>query len=168
MSLIQIDAHSDTWPDDNMDRIDHGTMFYKAVKSGIVDPASSVQIGIRTHNADTLGVHIIDAADVHRIGPEETAARAKEIVGNRPAYLSFDIDGLDPAFAPGTGTPVWGGLSSAQVAALLRGLAGINIQGGDVVEVSPPFDPTGATAIAGAHVATEICCLLGWRMRGGA
>ncbi|MEM6309453.1 MAG: agmatinase [Pseudomonadota bacterium] len=165
MSLIQIDAHSDTWPDDNMDRIDHGTMFYKAVKSGIVDPASSVQIGIRTHNADTLGVHIIDAADVHRIGPEETAARAKEIVGNRPAYLSFDIDGLDPAFAPGTGTPVWGGLSSGQAAALLRALAGINIRGGDVVEVSPPFDSTGATAVAGAHVATELCCLLGWRMR---
>ncbi|MGB0440188.1 MAG: arginase family protein, partial [Paracoccaceae bacterium] len=87
-------------------------------------------------------------------------------IGDRPVYLTFDIDGLDPAFAPGTGTPVWGGLSSAQAASLLRGLAGINIRGGDVVEVSPPFDTTGATAIAGAHVATEICCLLGWRMRG--
>lgn len=167
MSLIQIDAHSDTWPDDNMDRIDHGTMFYKAVKSGLVDPATSVQIGIRTHNSDTLGVNIIDAAEVHRIGPDETAARTKEIVGHRPVYLSFDIDGLDPAFAPGTGTPVWGGLSSGQAAAYLRALAGINIRGGDVVEVSPPFDTTGATAIAGAHVATELCCLLGWRMREG-
>ncbi|MEL6451390.1 MAG: agmatinase [Pseudomonadota bacterium] len=168
MSLIQIDAHSDTWVDDDMDRVDHGTGFYKAIKLGLVDPATSVQIGIRTTNEDTLGVHIIDAAECHRIGPEAVAARAREIVGDRPVYLSFDIDGLDPAFAPGTGTPVWGGLSSAQAAALLRGLAGINIQGGDVVEVSPPFDPTGATAIAGAHVATEICCLLGWRMRGGA
>ncbi|MEO0379097.1 MAG: agmatinase [Pseudomonadota bacterium] len=167
MSLIQIDAHTDTWPDDDMNRVDHGTMFYKAVKSGIVDPATSVQIGIRTTNEDTLGVNIIDAPEFHRIGPEAAAGRAQGIVGDRPCYLSFDIDGLDPAFAPGTGTPVWGGLSSAQAAALLRALAGINIQGGDVVEVSPPFDTTGATAIAGAHVATEICQLLGWRMRGG-
>jgi len=168
MSLIQIDAHTDTWVDDDMGRVDHGTMFYKAVKSGIVDPATSVQIGIRTTNEDTLGVNIIDAPEVHRIGPEAVAARARAIVGDRPCYLSFDIDGLDPAFAPGTGSPVWGGLSSPQAAALLRGLAGINIQGGDVVEVSPPFDTTGATAIAGAHVAVEICQLLGWRMRGGA
>ncbi|MEL7153385.1 MAG: agmatinase [Pseudomonadota bacterium] len=167
MSLIQIDAHTDTWPDDDMERIDHGTMFYKAVKSGIVDPARSVQIGIRTTNADTLGVNIIDAPECHRIGPEAIAARVRDIVGDHPVYLSFDIDGLDPAFAPGTGTPVWGGLSSAQAAALMRGLAGINIRGGDVVEVSPPFDTTGATAIAGAHVATELCCLLGWRLRGG-
>jgi agmatinase len=87
------------------------------------------------------------------------------IVGDHPTYLTFDIDGLDPAFAPGTGTPVWGGLTSNQAAVLLRDLAGINIKGGDVVEVSPPFDTTGATAIAGAHVATELCCLLGWRMR---
>ncbi|MEM6760239.1 MAG: agmatinase [Pseudomonadota bacterium] len=165
MSLIQVDAHTDTWADDDMARVDHGTMFYKAVKSGVVDPASSVQIGIRTTNADTLGVNIIDAPEFHRIGPKAAAARVRKIVGDRPCYLSFDIDGLDPAFAPGTGTPVWGGLSSAQAAALLRGLAGINIRGGDVVEVSPPFDPTGATAVAGAHAAVEICQLLGWRMR---
>lgn len=167
ISLIQIDAHTDTWVDDDMDRVDHGTMFYKAVKSGIVDPETSVQIGIRTTNADTLGVHIIDAPEFHRIGPDNAACRAKEIVGNRPCYLSFDIDGLDPAYAPGTGTPVWGGLSSAQAALLMRGLAGINLMGGDVVEVSPPFDTTGATAIAGAHVAVEICQLIGWRLRGG-
>lgn len=167
MSLIQIDAHTDTWPDDDLSRIDHGTMFYKAVKAGIVDPARSVQIGIRTTNEDTLGVHIIDAPEFHRIGPEAAAEKARSIVGDNPVYLSFDIDGLDPAFAPGTGTPVWGGLSSAQASALLRALAGINIRGGDVVEVSPPYDTTGATAIAGAHVATDICCLLGWRMRNG-
>ena len=165
ISLIQVDAHTDTWPDDNMDRVDHGTMFYKAVKMGIVDPSRSVQIGIRTTNEDTLGVNIIDAREVHEIGPAEVARRAREIVGDHPTYLTFDIDGLDPAFAPGTGTPVWGGLSSAQAAVLLRQLAGINIVGGDVVEVSPPFDTTGATAIAGAHVAVELCCLLGWRMR---
>lgn len=165
MSLIQVDAHTDTWVDDNMNRVDHGTMFYKAVKSGVVDPARSVQIGIRTTNPGTLGVHVIDAAEVHRMGSEAVAEQTRQIVGDHPCYLSFDIDGLDPAFAPGTGTPVWGGLSTAQAALLMRQLAGINIRGGDVVEVSPPFDSTGATAIAGAHVAVEICCLIGWRMR---
>ena len=165
ISLLQFDAHTDTWQDDDMDRIDHGTMFYKAVKSGIVDPSTSVQVGIRTTNEDTMGVNIIDAREVHEKGPQATVARIKEILGDRPCYLTFDIDALDPAFAPGTGTPVWGGLTSAQTSIMLRDLAGINIMGGDVVEVSPPFDTTGATAIAGAHVATEILSLLGHRMR---
>lgn len=165
ISLLQFDAHTDTWQDDDMDRIDHGTMFYKAVKSGIVDPSTSVQVGIRTTNEDTMGVNIIDAREVHEKGPQATVAKIKEILGDRPCYLTFDIDALDPAFAPGTGTPVWGGLTSAQTSIMLRDLAGINIMGGDVVEVSPPFDTTGATAIAGAHVATEILSLLGHRMR---
>lgn len=165
MSLLQFDAHTDTWADDDMDRVDHGTMFYKAVKMGLIDPARSVQVGIRTTNEDTLGVNIIDAREVHEIGPEAVVARIKQILGDHPTYLTFDIDGLDPAYAPGTGTPVWGGLTSAQAARILRDLAGINIKGGDVVEVSPPFDTTGATAIAGAHVATEILCLLEWNMR---
>lgn len=162
MSLLQFDAHTDTWPDDDMSRVDHGTMFYKAVKSGLVDPARSVQVGIRTVNDDPLGVNIIDAREVHESGPKAVAAKIKSILGDHPTYLSFDIDGLDPAYAPGTGTPVWGGMTSAQVAVILREIAGINLKGGDVVEVSPPFDTTGATAIAGAHVATEILCLLGW------
>lgn len=165
ISLLQFDAHSDTWPDDDMARIDHGTMFYKAVTSGIVDPATSVQVGIRTTNEDTLGVTTLDARWVHENGPVATVQRIKEVLGDRPCYLTWDIDALDPAYAPGTGTPVWGGLTSAQAAIMLRDLAGINIVGGDVVEVSPPFDTTGATAIAGAHVATEILCLLGHRMR---
>lgn len=163
LSLLQFDAHTDTWQDDDMGRVDHGTMFYKAVKSGIVDPSRSVQVGIRTVNDDTLGVNIIDAREVHAIGPEATADKIRAILGDHPTYLTFDIDGLDPAYAPGTGTPVWGGLTSAQVAVILRRIAGIDIKGGDVVEVSPPFDTTGATAIAGAHVATELLCLLGWR-----
>ena len=162
MSLVQFDAHTDTWPDDDMGRVDHGTMFYKAVKTGLVDPARSVQVGIRTTNADTLGVHIIDAREVHEAGPVAAAHKVRAIVGEHPVYLSFDIDALDPAYAPGTGTPVWGGLTSPQAAVMLRELGGINIRGGDVVEVSPPFDTTGATAIAGAHVASEIICLLGW------
>ncbi|NRB35652.1 MAG: agmatinase [Rhodobacteraceae bacterium] len=165
MSLLQFDAHSDTWPDDDPDRIDHGTMFYKAVKEGLVDPSRSVQVGIRTYNEDPLGVHTIDAREVHERGPVATAEKIKDILGDAPTYLSFDIDGLDPAFAPGTGTPVWGGLTSGQAAIMLRDIAGINIRGGDVVEVSPAYDTTGATAVAGAHVATEILQLIGTRLR---
>ncbi|MDU8910494.1 agmatinase [Aestuariicoccus sp. MJ-SS9] len=165
LSVLQFDAHTDTWADDDMSRIDHGTFMYKAVKLGLVDPARSVQVGIRTDNPDTLGFNIIDARAVHREGPEAVAARIRDILGDHPAYLTFDIDALDPAFAPGTGTPVWGGLTSHQAAVILRGIAGINMVGGDVVEVSPPFDTTGATAIAGAHVATELCCLWGWTRR---
>ncbi|MDO6730498.1 agmatinase [Marinovum sp. 2_MG-2023] len=162
LSVIQFDAHSDTWTDDDMERIDHGTFLYKAIKLGLVDPARSVHVGIRTDNPDRHGMQMIDARQVHEIGPKKTAERIKEIVGDAPTYLTFDIDCLDPAFAPGTGTPVWGGLSTAQAAVALRELAGINLLGGDVVEVSPPFDTTGATAIAGAHVAVELICLWGW------
>ncbi|MEM7441171.1 MAG: agmatinase [Pseudomonadota bacterium] len=165
LALIQFDAHCDTWPDDVPGRIDHGTMFYKAVKDGIVDVERSVQVGIRTSNEDPLGVTWIDAPECHRIGPEAVVARIREIVGDHPAYVTFDIDALDPAFAPGTGTPVWGGLSSWQAAAMLRGLAGINVVGMDVVEVSPAYDASGATAIAGAHVAMELACL--WTARHG-
>jgi len=165
LSLIQFDAHSDTWVDDDFDRIDHGTMFYKAVKQGLVVPDRSVQVGIRTTNPDTMGVHIIDAPCVHESRAAEIAARIKRIVGDNPCYVTFDIDALDPAYAPGTGTPVWGGLTSAQAAAILRALAGINVVGMDVVEVSPPYDPTGVTAIAGAHVAVELMCLWAYNQR---
>ncbi|SLN15320.1 Agmatinase [Roseovarius litorisediminis] len=165
LALLQFDAHTDTWVDDNMERIDHGTMFYKAIKLGLIDPKRSVQVGIRTVNTDTMGVNIIDAREVHERGPVETARKIKEILGDSQVYVTFDIDCLDPAFAPGTGTPVWGGLSTAQAAILLRDIAGINMVGGDIVEVSPPFDTTGATAVAGAHVATELLCLWGWARR---
>jgi agmatinase len=167
VSLLQFDAHSDSWVDDDFDRIDHGTFVYKAIKQGIIDPSTSVQVGIRTTNPDPMGVTTIDARRVHELGPAAAVAVIKDVLGDRPVYLTFDIDALDPAYAPGTGTPVWGGLTSAQAAIMLRDLAGINILGGDVVEVSPPFDTTGATAIAGAHVATEILSLIGWRLRGG-
>jgi len=109
LALIQFDAHSDTWPDDDPARVDHGTMFYKAVKEGIVDVKRSVQIGIRTQNDYDAGVHVIDAPRVHEQGWAATVAQIKQIVGDHPTYLTFDIDCLDPAFAPGTGTPVWGG-----------------------------------------------------------
>jgi agmatinase len=165
MAVIQFDAHSDLWPDDDPSRIDHGTMMYKAVRQGFVDPARSVQIGIRTVTEDHLGVTVIDAPACHRIGPEAVAERVRGIVGDAPCYLTFDIDALDPAFAPGTGTPVWGGLASWQAAAVLRGLRGIDLKGGDVVEVAPAYDTTGATAIAGAHVAMELIGLFGWTRR---
>ena len=165
MALVHFDAHSDTWPDDDMTRIDHGTMFYKAVKEGLILPEKSVQIGIRTQNDYDAGVHVIDAPSVHGQTPSATAEQVKEIVGNHPVYLTFDIDCLDPAFAPGTGTPVWGGLSSAQAAAILRDIRGINMVGGDVVEVSPQYDVSGATAVAGAHAAMELMCLYCWNLR---
>ncbi|OAN73992.1 agmatinase [Jannaschia sp. EhC01] len=162
LALIQVDAHTDTWPDDDAARIDHGTFCYTAVKEGLIDVARSSHIGIRTVVEDNLGIHIHDAREVHETGASAVAAAAKARAGDAPVYLSFDIDALDPAFAPGTGTPVWGGLSSAQAATLLRDLAGINLVGGDVVEVSPPFDSAEITAVAGAHVAMELLCLWGW------
>ncbi|WP_424970355.1 agmatinase [Dinoroseobacter sp. S76] len=166
LSLLQFDAHSDTWPDDDFDRLDHGTMFYKAVKEGLIDPSRSVQVGIRTTNETDLGFHVIDAREVHEAGPVAAAAKIRAILGTHKTYLTFDIDCLDPGTAPGTGTPVWGGLSAGQAAILLRDLAGIHLVGGDVVEVSPPYDPSGATAVAGAHVLTEILCLWAWTRRG--
>ena len=165
LSVIQFDAHSDTWADDDRSRVDHGTFMYKAVQEGIVDPQTSVQIGIRTDNPDTLGFHVMDARRVHAEGPQAVAEAARAVVGDRPVYLTFDIDALDPAVAPGTGPPGWGGLASHQAAAILRGLAGIDLKGGDVVEVSPPFDHAGITAIAAAHVVTELLCLWAWTRR---
>ena len=107
-------------------------------------------------------MNVITARELHEKGTAWATAKVKEIVGAKPCYLTFDIDALDPAFAPGTGTPVWGGLQSGQAAAMLRDLAGIDMVGGDVVEVSPPFDPAGITAVAGAHVAYELICLYHW------
>lgn len=165
MSVIQFDAHSDLWADDDMDRIDHGTFMYKAVKLGLVDVTRSVQIGIRTECEDYCGMPYIDAREVHEKGSAYVVDKVKKIVEDSPTYVTFDIDALDPAFAPGTGTPVWGGLASWQSAAILRDLAGINCVGGDVVEVSPPYDAGNVTAVAGAHVAMELCCLALWNKR---
>lgn len=165
LSLLQFDAHSDTWPDDDMSRIDHGTMFYKAVKEGLIVPERSVQVGIRTVCEDYLGVNVIDAREVHESGTAAVVEKIKNIIGDNPTYLTFDIDCLDPAFAPGTGTPVSGGLSSAQALHILRDLRGFNMVGGDVVEVSPPFDVGNMTGVAGAHVATELMCLYCYNLR---
>jgi agmatinase len=155
LALLHFDAHTDTWEDDDDSRIDHGTMFYHAVKQGLVDPEVSAQVGIRTHNEDTLGINVLDANTVHEVGPLEIARRIKETVGDRKVYFTIDIDCLDPAFAPGTGTPVVGGMTPYQALTIIRNIAGIKIVGMDVVEVSPPYDVAGVSALAGATFAYE-------------
>jgi agmatinase len=165
LALIHFDAHTDTWADDDADSLNHGTMFYKAVKEGLIDPKRSVQIGIRTWNDDTMGLTVLGADAVHSSGTQATAAKILDIVGEHPAYLTFDIDCLDPAFAPGTGTPVPGGLSSAQALDILRRLVPARLVGMDVVEVAPAYDHAEITALAAAHIATEMLCLLAAQRR---
>jgi len=158
LSLLHFDAHSDTWADED-GRIDHGTMFYHAAKQGVVDPAKSVQIGLRTHNPDTMGFNVLDGPWVHQNGVDAVVAETKKKIGDNPVYVTFDIDCLDPSYAPGTGTPVCGGLSTYQAMAILRGLRGLNIIGADVVEVAPSYDVSEITALAGSHIAIEMLCL---------
>jgi len=155
LALLHFDAHSDTWEDEE-GRVDHGTMFWHAAKEGLVDPAKSVQIGLRTTNDDTLGFNIFDAPYVHEQGVEAVVRETRKVLGDQPVYLSFDIDCLDPSYAPGTGTPVCGGLTTHQAIAILRGLVGINIVGMDIVEVSPTYDVGEITALAGATLAMEM------------
>ena len=165
LSLIHFDAHCDTWPDDAPDSLNHGTMFYKAIREGLIDPGHSVQVGIRTWNDDFMGMHVLGADWVHEHGTQASCERILEIVGRRAAYLTFDIDCLDAAFAPGTGTPVPGGLSSAQALAILRGLVPARLVGLDVVEVAPAYDHAEITALAAAHVAAEMLCVLAAQRR---
>lgn len=155
LSLLHFDAHSDTWDDDE-GRVDHGTMFWHAVEEGLVDPEHSVQIGLRTRNADTLGFHILDGPWVQDNGVDAVVDATRAVLGDRPVYLTFDIDCLDPSCAPGTGTPVCGGLTTYQALGILRGLHGINLLGGDVVEVAPAYDVGEITALAAAHIAMEM------------
>lgn len=155
LALIHFDAHSDTWADGDP-RIDHGSMFYHAAREGLVDPACSIQLGMRTRNRETHGYAVHDARWLHRHGVEAAIAAIRERVGARRCYLSFDVDFLDPAFAPGTGTPVVGGFSTHEALQLIRGLAGLDIAGMDVVEVSPPYDHAELTALAAASIAQEM------------
>lgn len=160
LALLHFDAHCDTWPDDAPDSLNHGTMFYKAIKDGLIDPAKSMQVGIRTWNDDFMGVKVLDAPWVHDHGPEAVLAEITRVIGDHPVYVTFDIDCLDPSAAPGTGTPVPGGLSSAQALKIVRNLGGLNIVGMDVVEVAPSYDQSEITAIAAAHIACDMLCLL--------
>lgn len=158
LSLIHFDAHSDTWEDDD-GRVDHGTMFYHAAREGLIEAKRSVQVGLRTFNKDTWGFNQLKAPWVHERGAAAVSDKVRSIVGGHPCYLTFDIDCLDPACAPGTGTPVIGGLSSHQAQQTLRGLAGVNLAGMDLVEVAPAYDVGEITALAGASLALEMIYL---------
>jgi agmatinase len=152
LALVQFDAHQDTWPDDN-GRIDHGSFVARAAREGVIDPDRSIQIGIRTHAPEDCGIRIIYGHEVEDMPPAEIASHIISHTKGAPAYVTFDIDCLDPAFAPGTGTPVSGGPSSAKILSVLQRLHQLDIRGADVVEVAPAYDHADITAIAAATVA---------------
>ena len=169
VGMIHVDAHSDTndrYFGDNL--YTHGTPFRRAVEEGLLDPKRTVQIGIRGSIygpgdmafAEEHGMRVIYMEEFCELGVEGTIAEARRVVGGGPSYISFDVDGLDPVYAPGTGTPEIGGLTTREAQHLLRGLQGLDLVGGDVVEVAPPFDPSGNTALVGATIMFEILCLL--------
>lgn len=159
MALIHFDAHSDTWVDDDLN---HGTMFYHAIQEGIIDTDRSIQIGLRTPNPDTHGIEILNADYCLGTPAKTVAEEIRDRVGDHPAYVTFDIDFLDPAYAPATGTPVSGGPNAAYARHVLQGLAGMNIKGADQVEVAPHYEGPGQiTALAGATIAADLLYLIG-------
>ena len=162
LALVQFDAHQDTWFDEDK-RIDHGSFVARAVKDGIIDPDRSIQIGIRTHAPDDFGIKILYGHEVEEMSAADIAYAIVERTGGRKTYVTFDIDCLDPAFAPGSGTPVAGGPSSAKILSVLRQLNQLDIVGADIVEVAPAYDHADITAIAGASVAQHYLGLLAER-----
>ena len=170
VALIHLDAHVDTWPDNFGQSYAHGSVFYHAIEEGLIIPTKMIQIGIRSPvQRDVFdwtrekGVTIVSADAVHESSPSAIAEEIHRVVRTTPVYLSFDIDVLDPAFAPGTGTPEVGGLSSWQVQATLRRLKGLKFVGMDLVEVSPAYDVAEITALAAATFVWEYLALLGDR-----
>jgi agmatinase len=168
LALIQLDAHGDTWDEYFGQRYFHGTTFKRAVEEKLIEPAASVQAGLRgslydagdLESAREMGFAVLSCDALRASGPGGYSSFVRERIGHRPVFLSFDVDVLDPAFAPGTGTPEVGGLSTAEALAFLRALKGINLVGADVVEVSPPYDGPGQqTALAAANVAYELLSL---------
>ena len=166
VGLIHIDAHCDTGGSFDQTKFHHGGPFRNAVLDGVLDPTRTIQIGIRGSSeylwefSYESGMTVIHAEEVTGLGLPAIIEKARAIVGDGPTYISFDIDSLDPAFAPGTGTPEVGGLTTREVLELLRGLKGINLVGGDVVEVAPEYDATHNTAHAGAQVLFELLSLM--------
>ena len=167
LALVHFDAHVDTWADNFGQAYAHGSVFYHAILEGLIDPRKTIQIGIRSPVQRDVwdwtvgrGVTILSAQDVHAMGPAAVVDRIRAAVATAPAYLSFDIDALDPAFAPGTGTPEIGGLASWQAQAILRGLGGTRFLGMDVVEVAPAYDVAEITSLAAATVVWEYLALL--------
>ena len=168
LALVHFDAHVDTWPTNFGQTYAHGSVFYHAIRDRLVEPKQMIQIGIRSPVEREVwdwtidqGVTVLTAQDVHSVGPDAVARRVREVVRDAPTYLSFDIDTLDPAFAPGTGTPEIGGLTSWQVQAILRRLGGVRFVGMDLVEVAPAYDVAEITALAAATVVWEYLALIG-------
>src|SRR5690242_16852150 len=168
LALVQFDAHGDTWDEYFGQRYFHGTTFLRAVEEKLIEPAASVQAGLRGSlygaedlaSARELGFTVLPCEELRALGSAAYGDLVRERVGTRPVFLSFDVDVLDPAFAPGTGTPEVAGLSTAEALGFLRALAGIELAGADVVEVSPPYDGPGQpTALAAANVAYELLSL---------
>lgn len=178
VGMVHFDSHSDTWDTYfGGERYTHGTPFRRAIEEGLLDPKHTIQIGIRgsLYKAEDMdyalaaGIRVVTIEEFVELGPERVAELACEVAGTGPIYISFDVDGLDPAYAPGTGTPEIGGYSTLDAQRMLRGLRSLNLIGGDVVEVAPPFDQSGNTALVGATMMFEILCLLaeGLARRGG-
>jgi agmatinase len=168
MALVQLDSHTDTWDEYFDMKYFHGTTFKRAAEEGLLEPAASVQAGMRgsifaasdLDDARALGFTVIPSEELRALGPEGYARLVRTTVGERPAFFSFDIDFLDPAYAPGTGTPEVAGFSTAEALALLRSLRGIRLVGCDIVEVSPPYDGPGqATSVAAANIALDLLAL---------
>jgi guanidinopropionase len=169
LGIVHFDAHSDT-ADAYFggERYTHGTPFRRAIEEGLIEPKRMIQIGIRGSVyaadekdwAESVGIRIVHIEEFFARGPDAVIDEARAIVGAGPVYVSFDVDGLDPVYAPGTGTPEIGGFSTAEAQRMIRRLAGLDLVGADVVEVSPPFDPSGNTALVGATMMFELLCVL--------
>lgn len=168
LGLVHIDAHTDCCDEEMNSKYSHGTPFRRAVEEGILNPKRTIQIGIRgAANSDECwnfgpknGIRIVYIEEFTKLGVEKVITEARRVVGDGPTYISFDIDSIDPSFAPGTGTPEIGGLTTIEAQGIIRGLRGLNLVGADVVEVSPPFDSSGSTALIGATIMYEILCIL--------
>ncbi len=168
VGMVHIDAHCDTGDDYLGSKFHHGAPFRRAVEEGLLDPKRTIQIGIRgpVNDPDVwkfsydAGMRVVTMEEFYQRGVDAVVAEARAVVGDGPVYISFDVDGLDPVYAPGTGTPEIGGLTSLEGQLLVRGLAGLDLIGGDVVEVAPPFDPSGNTALVGASLMYEILCVV--------
>jgi len=179
VGMVHFDAHSDTTDSYfGGEKYTHGTPFRRAVEEGLLDPKRVVQIGIRGALFDAgdmdfacdSGMRVITIEEFYDLGIDAVIAEARRVAGDGPTYVSFDVDGLDPVYAPGTGTPEIGGFTTHEAQRMIRGLQGLDLVGGDVVEVAPPFDPSGNTALVGATMMFEILCVLADavdRRRGG-
>lgn len=176
LGLIQLDSHPDTWDGYWGQRYTHGTVFRRAAEEGVLDPARSIQVGLRGPiygpedygQSRELGFEVITMEEVRRLGLEATGARMRARAGDGPVFLSFDVDVVDPAFAPGTGTPEVGGFTSWEALSLVRSLAGVRLVGADVVEVVPAFDVAEVTAMLAANVVFEIMSLIARGREGAA